>query len=65
MVDGNLVPHTSTTGDRLNLEPYLNKTDGKINRSRHEITIKPDSKGRVNANLILRVFIQSHVGQVV
>jgi len=64
-VDGNLVPHTAITGDRLNLEPYLSKTDGKINRSRHEITIKPDAKGRVNANLILRVFIQSHVGQVV
>jgi len=65
MVDGNLLPHTAITGDRLNLEPYLSKTSGKINRSRHEITIKPNAKGRVNANLILRVFIQSHVGQVV
>lgn len=64
-VDGNLVPHTAITADRLNLEPYLNKLNGKITRDRHTITIKPDAKGRVNANLILRVFIQSHVGQVV
>lgn len=64
-VDGNLVPHTSLTGDRLNLEPYLNKVDGRVTRDRHTITIKPNAKGRVNANLILRVFIQSHVGQVI
>lgn len=64
-VDGNLVPHSAINGERLNLEPYLNKVNGKVTRDRHTITIKPDAKGRVNANLILRVFIQSHIGQTI
>ncbi|MCT8138654.1 phage tail protein [Anaerobacillus sp. CMMVII] len=61
-VDGNLVSHTAIIGNRVNIEPYLQKENGKIVRGRHQITITPNGLGRINANLILRVFIQSHIG---
>ncbi len=63
-VDGNVVPLTDTSADNLDLEPYLSKdTSGKINRGQwHEITITPDKLGRVNANIISRLFIQSRKG---
>src|SRR5690606_24366781 len=64
-VDGNVVPHTSTSGDRINLVPYLAKdSDGKITRGRHEVTIQPNGLARIEADLILRVFIQSQLGGV-
>lgn len=62
-VDGNTVPHTSTSGDRINLVDYMSKdSSGKINRGRHEVTITPNGLGRIEADLILRVFIQSQLG---
>lgn len=62
-VDGNTVPHTSTSGDRINLVDYMSKdSGGKITRGRHEVTITPNGLGRVEADLILRVFIQSQLG---
>lgn len=62
-VDGNTVPHTSTTGDRINLVDYLNKdSNGKISRGRHEVEIFPSGLARIEADLILRVFIQSQLG---
>lgn len=63
IVDGNLVPHTAIQGDRVDVESYLNKQSGRVTRDRHVITIKPNGLARINANLILRVFIQSHLGQ--
>lgn len=64
-VDGNTVPHTSTSGDRINLIPYMAKdSDGKITRGRHEVTIQPNGLARIEADLILRVFIQSQLGGV-
>ncbi len=63
-VDGNEVPVTSTSAENVNLEPYLSKDNsGKIERNKwHVITITPDKLGRVNANVISRLFIQSRTG---
>lgn len=62
-VDGNTVPHTSVSGDRVDLVPYLAKDqNGKVSRGRHEVTITPNNLARVEADLILRVFIRSHLG---
>lgn len=64
-VDGNPVPHTSTSGDRINLAKYMNKNnDGIISRGRHEITITPNALARIEADVILRVFIRSQIGGV-
>ena len=60
-VDGVTVPHTATDGDRIDLAPYLS-SDGSISRGRHEITITPNANARIEADLILRVFIRSHIG---
>lgn len=63
-VDGNIVPVDSTSAQNINLIPYLSKDGGgKIERNKwHEITITPDKLGRVNANIISRLFIQSRIG---
>lgn len=64
-VDGNPVPHTSTSGNRINLAEYMNKNeDGTVTRGRHEILIKPDTLARIEADVILRVFIRSQIGGV-
>ncbi|WP_338788823.1 phage tail spike protein [Metabacillus sp. FJAT-53654] len=63
-VDGNTVPVTSTNGSDIDLIPYLSKdSGGRINRGQwHEVTITPNQLGRVNANIISRLFIQSRIG---
>src|SRR5699024_4167981 len=62
-VDGNTVPHTSTSGDRIDLTDYMSKdSSGKITRGRHEVTIHPNGLARIEADLICRVFIQSQLG---
>lgn len=62
-VDGNTVPITATSADRIDLVNYLSKDDGgKISRGRHEIEIKPNGLARIEADLILRVFIRSQLG---
>src|SRR5699024_9540758 len=62
-VDGNTVPHTSTSGDRIDLKDYMSKdSSGKITRGRHEVTIHPNGLARIEADLICRVFIQSQLG---
>jgi len=64
-VDGNVVPHTSTSGDRIDLIPFISKdSNGKIQRGRHEVEILPNSLARIEADLILRVFIRSKLGGV-
>lgn len=64
-VDGNVVPYTDINGDRINLIPYLAKdSDGRILRGRHEVEILPNGLARIEADLILRVFIQSQLGGV-
>ncbi|MGG3042617.1 phage tail spike protein [Bacillus anthracis] len=63
-VDGNIVPMDSISAQNINLIPYLSKDGGgKIERNKwHEVTITPDKLGRVNANIISRLFIQSRIG---
>lgn len=62
-VDGNNVSFDGTRADRLNLIDYIKKdSNGKITRGRHEIEILPSGLARIEADLILRVFIQSHLG---
>lgn len=63
LVDGNLVPHTTIRANRLDIVDYLRKdSSGRIQRGQHEIEIKPNRLARIEANLILRVFIQSQLG---
>lgn len=62
-VDGNTVPHTAISADRLNIVPYLKRdSSGKITRGRHTIEILPNGLARIEADLIMRVFIQSNIG---
>jgi len=62
-VDGNVVPHTSTSGNRINLVDYMAKdSSGRITRGRHEVEILPNGLARIEADLICRVFIQSQLG---
>ena len=62
-IDGNIVPHDSLTGTRIDLTSYMSKnSDGTVTRGRHEITITPDKIARIEADVILRVFIRSHLG---
>ncbi|MCG5104458.1 phage tail spike protein [Oceanobacillus alkalisoli] len=64
-VDGNVVPHESISGDRIDLVDYMSKdSNGRITRGRHEVEILPDGLARIEADLILRVFIQSQLGEV-
>ncbi|WP_182200412.1 phage tail spike protein [Paraliobacillus salinarum] len=63
-VDGNPVPHNGNRATNLDLIPYLAKnSNGKVRRGAwHEVSIKPNGLGRINANVITRLFIQSHIG---
>lgn len=62
-VDGNIVNFNGTSGDRVNLVDFMNKdTSGKVTRGKHEVSLSPNSLARVEADLILRVFIQSQLG---
>lgn len=63
-VDGTLIEDiNSTTGRDIDIIPYLEKdSSGKVTRNWHEITITPDDLGRVNADVISRLFIQSREG---
>src|SRR5699024_9653191 len=64
-VDGNAVPHNTLSGDRINLVDYMSKdSTGRLQRGRHEVTIQPDGLARIEADLILRVFVQSQLGDV-
>jgi phage minor structural protein len=63
-VDGNVVPVTSTSGSDIDIVPYLAKdSGGKIQRGTwHEVEITPNDLARINANIISRLFISSHIG---
>ncbi|MGM2826518.1 phage tail spike protein [Bacillus cereus group sp. Bce006] len=63
-VDGNPIPATSVSGENIDLISYLSKgNDGKIERGKwHEVEILPDKLGRINANIISRLFISSNIG---
>jgi phage minor structural protein len=63
-VDGNIVPITSTSGTNINIIPYLAAgVDGKVTRDAwHEIKITPNDLGRIRANVVSQIFIQSRGG---
>jgi phage minor structural protein len=62
-VDGITIPYTSTNGDNINLIPYLSKDgEGKVNRGWHTVTITPNDRGRINAQIYTQFFIQSRGG---
>lgn len=63
-VDGNLVPITSTSSQRVNIVDYLSKNEeGLITKgSWHTVEITPNKRIRIEAQLTLRVFIKSQLG---
>lgn len=63
-VDGISLPMDGTSGDNIDLIPFLSKgEDGKIDRGRwHVVELLPDKLGRINANVISRLFIGSTIG---
>lgn len=63
-VDGNVLPFDSTSGQDINLVPYLAKDNsGKLQRGRYvEIKITPNKLARINATVTGRLFIQSRSG---
>src|SRR5690625_2037614 len=64
-INDNTIPFSDIEGDRVDITPFLPKVDqGKIIRGRHELSILPNGLARIEADLILRVFIQSHLGGV-
>jgi len=63
-VDGNEVPGLSLSETDIDIVPYLAKDgEGKITRGTwHEITITPDNLGRIVANVVIQLFVQSRGG---
>jgi phage minor structural protein len=63
-IDGTEIPITGTNGSDVDLIPYLSKDDGgRVQRgSWHTIEIKPDRMGRIIANVVTQLFVQSRGG---
>lgn len=62
-VDGNVIPGLGTNETDINIIPYLAKDGGgKVRRGWHEITITPDKLGRITANIVAQLFVQSRGG---
>lgn len=63
-VDGNIIPSLGTDETDIDIIPYLSKdSEGRIERgSWHEVTITPNSMGRINANIATQLFLQSRGG---
>src|SRR5690606_2608270 len=62
-VDGNTVPHTATTGDSINLIPYLAlDSENRVQRGWHTVEILPNDLGRINAEVMTQFFMQSRGG---
>jgi len=63
-VDGTTVSGLGLSEDGVDITPYLAKdSDGRVTRGTwHEITITPNDLGRVTANVVTRLFIQSRGG---
>lgn len=58
--DGSQIPGLSTSESDINIVPYLAKdSGGKILRGWHEITIAPNTLGRIIASVIMQCFVQS------
>lgn len=59
-VDGNAIPNIGISETDINIIPYLAKDGGgKVKRGWHEIKITPDTLGRITANIVTQLFVQS------
>ncbi|MEK5419365.1 phage tail spike protein [Paenibacillus sp. FSL L8-0708] len=63
-VDGNVIPFNGTSGEEIDIIPYLSKDgSGKVERGKfHELKIAPDSLGRVVATVVSQIFVASRGG---
>ena len=62
-VDGAVVPVTATSGDSINLIPYLSMdSENRVQRGWHTVEITPNDFGRINAQLMVQFFMQSRGG---
>ena len=62
-VDGTVVPITATSGDSINLIPYLSMdSENRVQRGWHTVEITPNDFGRINAQLMVQFFMQSRGG---
>src|SRR5690606_4837450 len=62
-VDGNVVPITATSGDSIDLIPYLAlDSENRVQRGWHTVEITPNDLGRINAQLMVQFFMQSRGG---
>ncbi|MFT9496599.1 phage tail protein [Anaerosolibacter sp.] len=63
-VDGMIIPSLTTNETDIDIIPYLSKDEGgKIQRGTwHEITITPNNLGRITANVVTQLFVQSRGG---
>lgn len=64
MVDGEIVPDLGINEFDIDIIPYLSKDGGgKIKRGVfHEIKIIPNTLGRINASVVIQLFVQSRGG---
>ncbi|MNR93704.1 Prophage endopeptidase tail [compost metagenome] len=63
-VDGNIIAGLGTSGEEIDIIPYLSKDDsGRIQRGTfHTIEIAPNSLGRIVASVHEQIFVQSRGG---
>ncbi len=62
-VDGNTVPITATSGDSIDLIPYLElDSERRVQRGWHTVEITPNDLGRIHAQLMTQFFMQSRGG---
>lgn len=62
-VDGNTVPYTAISGEKIDLIPYLEKdSSGMVVRGWHTVSITPNDLGRITAQLTNQFFLQSRGG---
>lgn len=62
-VNGTTVPHTATSGDNIDLIPYLDlDSDNRVRRGWHTVEITPNDLGRITAQINTQFFMQSRGG---
>jgi phage minor structural protein len=62
-VDNNLVSGAQTFANDIDIVPYLSKdSGGRIIRGWHEIKITPNNLGRITADVVVQLFVQSRGG---
>jgi hypothetical protein len=62
VVDGAELSENGTSVDRLDLISYLSMSGGKVTRGWHTVEIYPNDLARIEAQVTLREFIRSQLG---